>query len=160
VDEIIAVLPQDRRQLGIRLLSLITIDPVTGCWLMRPNPKAGGYALVKVNGRTRRAHRVTYELWIGPIGAGLVLDHRCRVRNCVRPAHLEPVTVAENNRRSDLVLSTINAAKVICNAGHELSGKNLRVDPDGRRRCRACHLDRARESAALHPRPRRTRAVR
>lgn len=48
----------------------------------------------------RRAHRVVYESLVGPIPAGLELDHTCRVRRCVNPDHLEPVTHAENQRRS------------------------------------------------------------
>lgn len=45
------------------------------------------------------AHRVAYELWVGPIPEGMELDHRCKVRACINPAHLEPVTHAENMRR-------------------------------------------------------------
>jgi len=65
------------------------------CWLWTGPLNPGGYG---TNGG-RLAHRVVYERLIGQIPAGLTLDHLCRVRNCVNPQHLEPVTIAENLRR-------------------------------------------------------------
>lgn len=60
---------------------------------------AAGYGRVQHDGVPTPAYRVVYELAVGPIPAGLVLDHLCRVIACVNPAHLEPVTHAENVRR-------------------------------------------------------------
>lgn len=50
--------------------------------------------------RNVRAHRWAYEHLVGQIPEGMVLDHLCGHRDCVNPSHLEPVTVAENNRRA------------------------------------------------------------
>lgn len=74
------------------------------CWEWIGAKEWDGYGIVGVRLAddrmvTQRAHRVLYELFVGPIPAGKHLDHLCRNRSCVRPSHLEPVTVAENNRR-------------------------------------------------------------
>lgn len=58
-----------------------------------------GYGQVWADGTTRLAHRVVYELLVGPIPVGLDLDHLCRNRSCVNPAHLEPVTRRVNVQR-------------------------------------------------------------
>lgn len=83
-----------------------TVDiDVNGCWLWRGShgPASNGYGRIGVGTqrqrRSRLAHRVSYELLVGPIPDGLVLDHLCGVRHCVNPDHLEPVTQKENVRR-------------------------------------------------------------
>lgn len=64
------------------------------------------------------AHRVVYEALVGPIPDGLQLDHVCRNRACVNPAHLEPVTALENTRRSALAkLTPESAAQIRATAG-------------------------------------------
>lgn len=73
-----------------------------GCWIWLAS-KTKGYGALgrRIDGRnvTLQAHRVAYELAVGAIPDGLVLDHLCRNPSCVNPAHLEPVTNAENLRR-------------------------------------------------------------
>jgi DNA-binding CsgD family transcriptional regulator len=73
------------------------------CWVwIRYIDKKGGYALMGGHklGDTKLAHRYFYTLIKGPIPEGLELDHLCKVRCCVNPNHLEPVTPRENVRRS------------------------------------------------------------
>jgi len=83
-------------------LSKISPEPNSGCWLWTGCCEEKGYATIyKDNWKGHRpAHRFSYETFVGPIPHGLHIDHKCRVRCCVNPDHLEPVTVAENNRRS------------------------------------------------------------
>ena len=80
------------------LATKIAVDD--GCWEWLGAKGRGGYGLVKVNGRMRSAHRVLYECFIGPIAEGLQIDHLCRNKSCVKPAHLEAVTPRENTLRA------------------------------------------------------------
>jgi len=101
------------------------------CWIWTGPKNPGGYGTPYFQGKMRRAHRVAYELILGTIPAGKQLDHLCRVRHCVNPAHLEPVTNKENALRG-FSFSAKNAKKTHCINGHEFSGQNLRIDPSGR----------------------------
>jgi hypothetical protein len=71
-----------------------------GCWEWG-GAKSDGYGQIRSGGRgpLLKAHTVMYELLVGPVPEGLMLDHLCRHRGCVRPDHLEPVTNQENARR-------------------------------------------------------------
>jgi hypothetical protein len=88
------------------------------CWLWIGTRSIGGrYGAIKVGGRMRPAHRISWEMVNGPIPAGLELDHLCRITACVRPDHLEPVTHAENMRRGD-GWAGVNARKIECERHH------------------------------------------
>lgn len=69
------------------------------CWLWTGSLQSRGYGCVGFGGKRYLAHRLAYEWLVGPIPDGLTIDHLCRVKACVNPAHLEPVTGAENTRR-------------------------------------------------------------
>lgn len=130
-----------------RFWAKVACIPFHECWEWTGATQSGGYGNLMVGGRATKAHRVAYELLVGPIPDGLVIDHLCRNRACVNPDHLEPVTQAENVRRGDSKMAR-NAAQVRCHNGHKLSGENLRVDSYGRH-CRACALKRDRDRYAL-----------
>jgi hypothetical protein len=73
----------------------------TRCWVWQLALNTVGYAIRHRDGQTRVVHRLNYERDVGPVPEGLELDHLCRVRRCVNPAHLEPVTHTENLRADD-----------------------------------------------------------
>lgn len=101
-----------------------------------------GYGRIRVDGKWVGIHRIMYEFFRGPIPSGMVIDHLCRNRSCVNPAHLEVVTAEENTLRG-VSFSAANAKKSECVRGHPLSGENLRIRTSGRngrteRECLAC----------------------
>lgn len=116
-----------------------------GCWVPRRSTLAGGYVLVWDHGRQRLAHRVMYEGLVGPIPAGLTLDHLCRNRACCNPEHLEPTTLRENTLRGEAV-SAINARKTHCIRGHAFDSANT-YEYKGARHCRACRAMRSKRAA-------------
>lgn len=143
--------PDDRA----RFMSYVTQG--TGCWLWTGRLGTGGYAYFAMKcadgrWRPRRAHRVAYELFVGPIPDGLALDHMCEVRHCVNPDHLRPSTWRDNTLRNTSPVAA-NARRTECLRGHPLAGDNvqiIRANGSTKRRCKAC----AREArAARRARP-------
>jgi hypothetical protein len=106
--------------------------------------------------RQRCAHVCAFEVLVGLVPEGLELDHLCRVPLCVNPAHLEPVTHAENMRRSS-ARPPVSKPKTHCKHGHEFTAENSLPRSGGGRRCRTCealreqrrdHSDRTRPPVA------------
>src|SRR5439155_25592866 len=111
------------------------------CWMWTGSTDRHGYGQARQRERTFRTHRAVYELLKGPIPAGLTLDHLCRVRRCVNPAHLEPVTNREN------ILRGVGPNRTHCPRGHPYDERNtFRYTYRGstRRNCRACTRARTR----------------
>jgi hypothetical protein len=133
-----------------RFWSKCTPEPNTGCWLWfgALNEKGYGKFLTgsRADGSRRsvRSHRYAYETLIGGIPSGLECDHVCRVRCCVNPAHIEPVTTQINQLRGS-TLAAVNSAKDVCPLGHAYNAVNTRTTKDGKRICRACHARRESE---------------
>jgi hypothetical protein len=123
-----------------------------GCWHFMGQQGADGYGRLKPRpgAHTIYAHIYSWTMRNGPVPEGMDLDHRCHSesvargecdggsqclhRRCVNPDHLEPVSRSENTLRQ----KHANRAKETCPKGHPLSGPNLVVWSDGRRRCREC----------------------
>lgn len=119
------------------------VDKSGECWLWTGRLYPNGYG--HHGGRRsalgdRLAHRLAYELAVGSIPNGLVLDHLCAVKRCVNPEHLEPVTQQEN---------LVRAMGGLCRSGHPMTEDNVYTRPDGKgRMCRTCRNQRSVESRA------------
>lgn len=119
-------------------MSTWTVDPVFGCWLWTGAlDKRHGYPLVWRGRRPSSAQRLVYEDAIGPVAAGLELDHLCRRRLCVAPHHSEPVTRAENELRKSWAY---RARRARCPRNHDLRLHAI-ITPEGGRVCRQCNRD-------------------
>lgn len=126
-------------ELPSRYWDNVDIPGPTECWPWKASLNQG-YGQFWLEGTTKRAHRLAYEVLIGPIPAGLTLDHLCRNRACCNPTHLEPVTIGENVMRGDAI-SARYAARTHCSEGHPLVEGNLaRYDFEVRkhRTCLTC----------------------
>ena len=132
-----------------RFVNSFTVNPETLCWEWDRDTNYG-YARMAVARRGVRAHRFSYEWFVGPIPSGLVLDHLCRVKRCVNPDHLEAVTDYENLLRGNTVVA-FWANKTECSKGHSYTPENTYLYPDGERGCRTCKngYQRAKRAAAV-----------
>lgn len=113
------------------------VDP-SGCWLWTAYRDPNGYGSFTVKGIHIPAHRVSYELYVGPIPKGLHMDHLCRNPPCVNPSHLEPVTRRENIARG--IAWDWNRGKTHCPSGHPYDDTNT-YRYKGERLCRSCRRE-------------------
>lgn len=106
------------------------------CWLWTAAQDGRGYGHLRLEGRTRKAHRLAYEWLVGPIPSGLEIDHLCQRPLCVNPQHLELVPHSQNVRRGNS--GARNRAKTHCPRGHSYDGPDMRINIAGSRYCLAC----------------------
>ncbi len=129
-----------RTALG-HLVERIEID-ANGCWIWQGQPNHHGYGVVSHwQFGSGLAHRFAWFVFRGRVAEGLTLDHLCRVRLCVNPDHLEPVTMRENLYRSPLVIRSE------CVHGHRYTPENTINRKRGGRECRTCVNGRRRVAA-------------
>ena len=133
--------PQERAA-AVNVLSQYIPVTESGCWLWLGNCNPKGYGRFMRQGKTFMAHRASYEVHRGPIPEGLQLDHLCRVRCCINPDHLEPVTARENVMRG-ISFAAINAAMKTCRLGHPLKSTKRY------RHCRICATVRSNRYKAV-----------
>jgi len=108
-----------------------------GCWFWTDTPNSWGYGTFTFEDVHYVAARLAYELTVGPIPGGHRLYHRCRRRACVRPDHMEPVTIRGLSMRGYTLVRARAAAKT-CIHGHAFTPRNTYRKPNGCRSCRTC----------------------
>lgn len=127
------------RHVSERFWKHVEPEPNSGCWIWIGSRLFRGYGHITVKREGKwtypLAHRLSYELFVGPIPSGLTIDHKCKMVWCVNPSHLEPVTLEENVRRGNP-----NTKKTLCNRGHPYD-----VIYNGHRHCRQCDAIRDRQ---------------
>lgn len=132
-----------------RFWARIDIGGLDDCWPWLGAKHSHGYGQLVISGKRLYAHRVAYELSIGPIPEGYEIDHvkvrGCHKRSCCNPAHLEAVTPEENKLRSGWDGVT-NARKTYCKRGHPYTPENTGINKRGHRYCKACQRVYATES--------------
>lgn len=124
-----------------RIILFSSQEPFSGCWLWIHTMYTNGYGMLQFRGQLHLAHRLSYEAYVGPIPEGMDLDHLCRVRSCVNPMHLQPVSRSTNVLRG--LVSTAHDWKpglgiTHCPQGHPYSPENTRLYKT-HRTCRECH---------------------
>ena len=128
-----------------RFMYYVIPEPNSGCWLwmgyvMPIGPRrTGGYGAFKIGKSALKAHRVSYELFKGPIPDGLTIDHLCSLRCCVNPDHLEAVPLVVNIKRGRA--GQFQASRIQCPQGHPYDDANTGYTTTKRgkqRHCRAC----------------------
>lgn len=133
-------MPAAPKPIRDRIMSKVAIVE-SGCWEWQGTTNGTGYGRVWDNTAREKlyVHRVMYELENGPIPDGLEVDHLCRNRGCVNPAHLEAVTRKVNQHRG-LSISGNNARKTHCPKGHPFDETNTYVHR-GYRQCATCRAE-------------------
>ena len=138
----------DRTAVIDRFLAGVSPEPNSGCWLWTGTATRAGYGEISVRSIQHNrllAHRLSHELFIGPIPTNFDVDHLCRNSYCVNLRHLEAVTHGENMRRGLIWKrnSEVAASKTHCANGHPYDEKNLIFQKNSfgkiiGRKCRTC----------------------
>ena len=114
------------------------VEKTDTCWLWRGAIADTGYGTYKLtNQSTQLAHRVVYERLVGPLINGMQVDHKCGIRQCVNPNHLEQVTQSINMKRA--YDRRKRQGRMACNYGHRYTERNTIYLAVGGKICRTCY---------------------
>ena len=124
---------------SVKFWSHVDLSNRTGCWSWIGAKCGDGYGRLSLNRKSFQAHRVALALDGYRLTSGLVVDHLCRNRACVRPDHLRETTHKEN-----MTAPGTPAARDSCARGHLFSQENTSIDRRGARTCKICRRLRKR----------------
>lgn len=117
------------------------------CWTWKGCVyKSTGYGVLQHKRLRYYAHRLSYSYYVAKPTKGMFIDHICRNRMCVNPAHLREVTPRINSIENSKGVTAKNAGKTHCFKGHPLSGDNLKL-VNNTRQCVICVRRRWRDWA-------------
>lgn len=123
------------------------IDKTASCWLWTGAKSGNGYGSLTFRSKRFSAHRFVYSQLVGEIPSGKVLDHTCRVKHCVNPAHLRVVTQRENCSVG-ISPAWITHRTGICKRGHVIDDHNVKRDPrGGNGQCLVCYKNAVQRAA-------------
>ena len=130
-----------KRTIMQRFADKVRIDPETGCWEWTGAKDRNGYGQFKTQfrGKQWKTHRFSYEMFVGPIPEGAIMDHgrACRNRGCCNPVHVYPTDMKENFSTSVDHAAKVLASRTHASCGHEFTEENTYREGNSRR-CRAC----------------------
>lgn len=129
-----------------RFLDKVMPIPFSGCWIRDGYIMKEGYTQCGsgVKGIKELTHRMAYLLWIGPIAPNMEVHHKCKVKSCCNPAHLELRTIASHRAEHGNQYRNVTH----CINGHEFTDDNAYINPtSGSRGCRTCMREKGRVRA-------------
>ena len=106
-----------------------------GCWLWTGGRFPAGYGSISVGNENKLVHQLVYIGLVGEIPEGCEIDHKCRVRHCCNPQHLEAVP---------RIINVLRSRRPFCKNGHPYDAANtsyVKGNPN-QRVCKACSREK------------------